>query len=453
MPHVASPIKPYAAKPVQSQPSRPPQAHDRPQEAFASMLDDNAPETAAAAKDQDAAAACAPSTPKAKPGKSNPDAKPAAAQATAKPDNADKADKSDQAEKAEKPAIDTNTGEAAAATTDPAAGTEKSGSTPAPSGAPVTPDGTAALAVVPVQTIVPADAQAAATTNAASAQPPAIAAPSGQKPLDPAGLEGKADKTDKVGKPAGDDPSADAPQTTYGEQAAGKRAAPAKPADGKTAPASDADKDHIARARGEGSDNPHRVAKENQAVQADAGAAAPKSTPDVPTPQLHSSSPAATANAATANAAVTTPAAAQTPVPLAGVAVEIASKAMDGKKSFEIRLDPPELGRIEVHMNVDRDGNVTSRLIADRQDTLDLLRRDSAGLERALQDAGLKTSDNGLQFSLRDQSLSRQHDNGSNNGARTARIVAPDDTLPLIDASAQSYGRLAGRGGGLDIRV
>ncbi len=133
--------------------------------------------------------------------------------------------------------------------------------------------------------------------------------------------------------------------------------------------------------------------------------------------------------------------------------VEIATKARDGKTNFDIRLDPPELGRIEVRLNIDRDGNVTSRLIADRQDTLDLLRRDSSGLERALQDAGLKTSDNGMQFSLRDQSLSQQQNDGNKNGVDTADMIAQDDTLPTIDSPVQSYGRLAGRSGGLDIRV
>ena len=58
-----------------------------------------------------------------------------------------------------------------------------------------------------------------------------------------------------------------------------------------------------------------------------------------------------------------------------------------GKNRFEIRLDPPELGRIEIRIDVDHDGNVTSRLTVDRADTYDPLRRDAAGLERALQDA------------------------------------------------------------------
>ena len=97
------------------------------------------------------------------------------------------------------------------------------------------------------------------------------------------------------------------------------------------------------------------------------------------------------------------PVQANVPVPVNALAVEIAANAQIGRSRFEIRLDPPELGRIDVRLDVDRQGQVTSHLIVEKSATLDLLRRDAQQLERALQDAGLKTSDNGLQFSLRDQ--------------------------------------------------
>jgi flagellar hook-length control protein FliK len=136
-------------------------------------------------------------------------------------------------------------------------------------------------------------------------------------------------------------------------------------------------------------------------------------------------------------------------IPLAGLAVEIATQAQAGKHHFDIRLDPPELGRIDVKLNIDRDGNVSTKLIADRNDTLDLLKRDSVQLERALQDAGLKTSDNALQFSLRQQPFT-QDDTPTQNGAQT--VMLDDDPAPL-EALRQGYGRLLGLGAGLDIRV
>ena len=154
----------------------------------------------------------------------------------------------------------------------------------------------------------------------------------------------------------------------------------------------------------------------------------------------------AAANAAPAGQTLT-----QAPVPVAGLAVEIAGRAASGKNHFEIRLDPPDLGRIDVHLKVDRDGQVTSHLVVDRPDTLDLLRRDSTGLERALQDAGLKTSYNGLQFSLRDQTMNQNPNTPTT--PNIARVIVPDDTLPVIESTQRIYSRLAGMGSGLDIRV
>ena len=122
--------------------------------------------------------------------------------------------------------------------------------------------------------------------------------------------------------------------------------------------------------------------------------------------------------------------------------------ALDGKKTFDIHLDPPELGKIHVRLDVDHKGEVTSIITADRSDTFDLLRRDAQSLERALQDAGVKTSSNGLQFSLRD--------NGQQNMPQqftdTARVVVRDDMVDT-EITAPVYRPLAGNRAGLDIRV
>jgi len=139
-------------------------------------------------------------------------------------------------------------------------------------------------------------------------------------------------------------------------------------------------------------------------------------------------------------------------VPVAGLAVEIVARARDGQNRFEIRLDPPELGRIDVHLNVDRHGNVASRLVVERSETLDLLRRDAPALERALESAGLKTSGQGLEFSLRDQALGREQ--ADRNGASGAgRLIVRDDEVQPVAAARSGYGRLLGVGAGIDIRV
>jgi flagellar hook-length control protein FliK len=140
-------------------------------------------------------------------------------------------------------------------------------------------------------------------------------------------------------------------------------------------------------------------------------------------------------------------------VPLSGLAVEIAANVQIGRSRFEIRLDPPELGRIDVRLDVDRQGQVTSHLIVEKSATLDLLRRDAQQLERALQDAGLKTSDNGLQFSLRDQQQQpgRNDDNGPERNAH--RLIVTEEETIAAETAGRSYGRMIGQRGGIDIRV
>ena len=95
---------------------------------------------------------------------------------------------------------------------------------------------------------------------------------------------------------------------------------------------------------------------------------------------------------------------------------------------------------------------MTTHVTAERADTLQLLQSQQPQIENALQQAGLKTADNGLQFTLRDQSFGGQNNGGSgsqNNGA--AQLVIPDADLTPI-AATQIYAR-AGLGSGLDIRV
>jgi chemotaxis protein MotD len=143
-------------------------------------------------------------------------------------------------------------------------------------------------------------------------------------------------------------------------------------------------------------------------------------------------------------------ASAPVPVPIDSLAVTIAARAQAGNTRFEIRLDPPELGRIDVRLDIDRSGQVTSRLVVERAETLDVLRRDAHQLERALQDAGLKTSDNSLQFSLRDQSFAERHDRSDLDREQTP-IADPE--LPVVESAVVAYGMTLRGGSGVDIRV
>ena len=140
-------------------------------------------------------------------------------------------------------------------------------------------------------------------------------------------------------------------------------------------------------------------------------------------------------------------------VPVSGLAVEIAASVHSGKTQFEVRLDPADLGRIDVRIAVDRNGQVTSHLTVEKPETLSMLQQDAPQLQQALNDAGLKTGSGGLQFSLRDQSSSGQNNSNNQSGAQPQRLmISEDDTIPAAVAG-RSYGRMLGGNGGVDIRV
>ena len=163
-------------------------------------------------------------------------------------------------------------------------------------------------------------------------------------------------------------------------------------------------------------------------------------------PQLNSPT------SSTAPGALTVTAATNAAVPLNGLALEIATSVKGGKSRFEIRLDPADLGRIDVRIDVDRNGQVTSHLTVEKPETLSLLRQDAPQLQRALDDAGLKTGSGGLQFSLRDQSSSSQ--NGGNDSSSNAQrlVIGEEDATPATVAG-RTYGRSFGSSSGVDIRV
>jgi flagellar hook-length control protein FliK len=86
--------------------------------------------------------------------------------------------------------------------------------------------------------------------------------------------------------------------------------------------------------------------------------------------------------------------------PAMAVAAMIARRFDGGSTSFELRLDPPELGRVDVKLTVDRDKKVHASIAAEHPQTLADLVRAAREIERALNESGLDLSENGLAFDL-----------------------------------------------------
>ncbi|MFN3827056.1 MAG: flagellar hook-length control protein FliK [Micavibrio sp.] len=83
------------------------------------------------------------------------------------------------------------------------------------------------------------------------------------------------------------------------------------------------------------------------------------------------------------------------------VAATISRMGTEGEnKNFIIKLDPPELGRVEVRMSIDKDSKIKAHLIIEKPETYMMLQRDAHVLERSFQGLGLDSSDSGLSFEL-----------------------------------------------------
>lgn len=85
-----------------------------------------------------------------------------------------------------------------------------------------------------------------------------------------------------------------------------------------------------------------------------------------------------------------------------------------------IRLDPAELGKIEVRLRMDEARQLSAEVTADQPATLDLLRRDSDNLTRALNDAGFRADDQSLRFDSRGFGQSDQQAQQAQQGRRIA---------------------------------
>lgn len=90
--------------------------------------------------------------------------------------------------------------------------------------------------------------------------------------------------------------------------------------------------------------------------------------------------------------------------PHGAAAMQIAqsiTRNFNGKSSnFEVRLDPAELGRVDVKISVDHDKRVTASVSADNPQTLTDLRGAAREIERALSEAGLDLAQGGLSFEM-----------------------------------------------------
>lgn len=121
--------------------------------------------------------------------------------------------------------------------------------------------------------------------------------------------------------------------------------------------------------------------------------------------------------------------------PAEQVAMQLRHAVAKGIDKITIQLSPASLGAIEVTLEVSSGARVQVHVVVEKADTLELLRADARGLERALQEAGLRTDSGSLNFNLRGDGGGAQHQN-------TASLKDFDETAadgePGTDGDADS---------------
>jgi hypothetical protein len=136
------------------------------------------------------------------------------------------------------------------------------------------------------------------------------------------------------------------------------------------------------------------------------------------------------------------PAAQVQPQALAGQITLAVGKSAD--RRVEIRLDPPELGRVQIELNPTERG-LQAVVLADRPETQDLLRRHAAALARDLGDAGF--GDVSLDFAAGGRAGPRDEE------ARSATLVEAVALSPASPVAAATPGPRRIAAGGLDVRL
>ncbi len=134
----------------------------------------------------------------------------------------------------------------------------------------------------------------------------------------------------------------------------------------------------------------------------------------------------------------------------------IAKRFGDGGRSFDIRLDPPELGRVHVRLEIGADRSVQAMLTAEKPEALNELQRHARELERALSEAGLDLGEAGIGFALfegndSDGGQNPQSAPAGDVGAEEGVALGLEPTLP--PPVLERFGFTLARRAGIDVRI
>ena len=119
------------------------------------------------------------------------------------------------------------------------------------------------------------------------------------------------------------------------------------------------------------------------------------------------------------------------------VGMQITRAVNAGENEFSLKLNPPELGRVEARLEFTADRGVRATIFAENRETLNLLQRDAHVLEKALNDAGVRADAGSLSFSLKQQGGDGAESSNDRRATAGSGEDGGRDGLPAIDVTGQ----------------
>jgi len=117
----------------------------------------------------------------------------------------------------------------------------------------------------------------------------------------------------------------------------------------------------------------------------------------------------------------------------AAAAAIVKGAKSEGTQTLSLRLDPPELGRLQVEMKYKKGDPLKVHVVLEKADTASMFQRDAHALENALKDAGLQTDSSSLSFELAKDGNSFGQAMGQN--AEKSGLASPDAQTEILTES------------------
>ena len=126
---------------------------------------------------------------------------------------------------------------------------------------------------------------------------------------------------------------------------------------------------------------------------------------------------------------------------------------------INIQLRPQELGRIDIAMEMGRDGRLSAIITVERPETLEMLKSDAKNLIQSLNNAGIETEQNSLSFNLKNNNENGAEfakdftDNNKSNNQGEQELNLDDNQLPDDKFLAEGENAKLDQDGHLNVKV